>query len=29
MELAVNDGKSITNVMIYGEIYGMKKDEDG
>ena len=29
VELAVNDGKSITNEMIYGEIYGMKKDEDG
>ena len=28
-ELAVNDGKSITNEMIYGEIHGMKKDEDG
>lgn len=29
VELAVNDGKSITNEMIYGEIHGMKKDEDG
>ena len=29
VELAVNDGKSVTNEMIYGEIYGMKKDEDG
>ena len=29
LELAVNDGKSITNEMIYGEIHGMKKDEDG
>ena len=29
VELAVNGGKSITNEMIYGEIHGMKKDEDG
>lgn len=29
VELAVNDGKSITNEMIYGEIHGMKKDEGG
>lgn len=29
VELAVNDGKSITNEMIYGEIHDMKKDEDG
>lgn len=29
VELAVNDGKSITNEMIYGEIHGTKKDEDG
>ena len=29
VELAVNDGKSVTNEMIYGEIHGMKKDEDG
>ena len=29
VELAVNDGKSITNEMIYGEIHGMKKNEDG
>lgn len=29
VELAVNDGKSITNEMIYGEIRGMKKAEDG
>ena len=29
VEIAVNDGKSITNEMINGEIHGMKKDEDG
>ena len=29
VEIAVNDGKSITNEMIYGEIHGTKKDEDG
>ena len=29
VELAVNGGKSITNEMLYGEIHGMKKDEDG
>ena len=27
--ILVNDGKSITNEMIYGEIHGTKKDEDG
>lgn len=25
----VNDGRSISNELIYGEIHGLKKDEDG
>lgn len=29
VELAVNDGRSISNELIYGEIHGLKKDEDG
>ena len=29
VELVVNDGRSISNELIYGEIHGLKKDEDG
>ena len=29
MEIKVNDGKPIGNDLIYGEIHGLKKDEDG
>lgn len=29
MEIKANDGKPIDNDLIYGEIYGLKKDEDG
>ena len=29
VEIKANDGKSIDNDLIYGEIYGLKKDEDG
>ena len=29
VELVVNDGTSISNELIYGEIHGLKKDEDG
>jgi len=28
VELVVNDGTSISNELIYGEIHGLKKDED-
>ena len=29
VEIKVNDGKPIGNDLIYGEIHGLKKDEDG
>lgn len=29
VEIKANDGKPIDNDLIYGEIYGLKKDEDG
>lgn len=29
VEIKANDGKSIDNDLIYGEIHGLKKDEDG
>ena len=29
MEIKANDGKPIENDLIYGEIHGLKKDEDG
>ena len=29
VHLAVNDGQPIENELIYGEIHGLKKDEDG
>ena len=29
MEIKANDGKPIDNDLIYGEIHGLKKDEDG
>ena len=29
MEIKANDGKAIDNDLIYGEIHGLKKDEDG
>lgn len=29
VEIKANDGKSIDNDIIYGEIHGLKKDEDG
>jgi LPXTG-motif cell wall-anchored protein len=29
VEIEANDSKSITNELIYGEVQGMKKDEDG
>ena len=29
VEIKANDGKAIDNDLIYGEIHGLKKDEDG
>ena len=29
MDIKANDGKSISNELIYGEVHGMKKDENG
>lgn len=29
VDIKANDGKSISNELIYGEVHGMKKDENG